>query len=202
MKRVLPACFLLVLASCGEHGTNDMRTKDNDASSPIIISDGSIDMDHRRTGYFSIPDAHYPRTAQDAVPRQPNFISYQTCLSNVNACLASTCREGMVTPNCKLDIPATAPEWHLYLCEHDTPCDAQHQPTVVLTWVLRTPITIQSNDQPFDVPHGAHLSHKSNHNDDNHWMRSAGFSLTLADHTEHTYPFTCARRQACLAVHY
>jgi hypothetical protein len=151
MRTITPICALLLLTSCNkttEQAVPPLHIYSNpDDSSPIIISDGSIQVQHYKTGsHFRI---HGPKHADlKLAAYQLTVLGYGcdptkgttghcnplsgTSISN---CTSNT---GNVvnTSACQFNIDPTAPaaqtSWQLSLCDTAAPCASN--PNVTLGW--------------------------------------------------------------------
>jgi hypothetical protein len=218
MRTITLICALLLLASCGgspeaqkrQEPTkkDDLHATSNADSSPIIISDGSIDMEHTNKNL----DFHFHGQKHYSVKEnkyQPHFLGFGcTADSQGHSDCTSDCDPNNILPKCKVDIrPNAAKAWALSLCEDLTDCTGRW--TMQTTWQVIHPnnaeeLDIVSHGQNLEVRapsgKGKHLHHKSTNA--NH-LQSA--SLTVTDTNNNSvgpYKFTCQQGQPCMTISY
>lgn len=203
MKKIIVACALLVLAFGMYQLANAKRGRGG--SSPIIVSDGSIDIKHFRGG-FGFSAVSPKRASVKMANYRPYFIGYQCTLdSNFSPiCMPPPSKPSSCTPNsptalCTVDVNGVT-DWTLLLCENQSTCTAQNY-TVQIKWNnSQFDITSKAQDfklSPFNLPPKSHRLHHSSGN--NSHLQSA--SLTVSG-SPVPYVFACQQNADCLTIDY
>jgi hypothetical protein len=220
MRKVLPICFMFVLASCGGRGNKEVAARgavqsnpeprprqelfQQDASSPIIISDGSTHFEHTAGGNFVVLTAN-KKHADDVISGlAPKSIGYQ-CGYGTTACTAGPCMKSGPAPGCYVDVSSTSgvTSWTLSLCENKN-CSTH---SIDFAWTQKTPgkFTADSKDgadlnaSPASTAQGSQL----NHSKGNQHLQSAALT-TITSRGSTDYAFTCVPTsgKTCVTVHF
>jgi hypothetical protein len=214
MRTITIFCVGLLLASymssqqTGKKKTTPKKTQDggvgmtslppDNDSSPIIISDGSIDLKHYKPNrYFSNKQ---PKDADVAFPSySPSSIGFlcdpPNTATGLSAC-TKTCQSGNNTAACQVGLGG-AGSWDLLLCEDDATCKGNG--TVTIKWDGATPekMKVHSNKNAFTyVPSTGSNPTEMLHKDTP--LSKAVLKLKSGA----TYTLTCTTGARCLVIGY
>src|ERR1035437_3767970 len=177
MRTITLICALLLLASCGgspeaqkrQEPTkkDDLHATSNADSSPIIISDGSIHIKHRKPNRDHFTDKN-PKKREEIKEAhyQPTAFGYKCDPSSDKNTCVTDCEKDGIAAGCKLTITAATNSWALSLCEDNGACTSPG--TVQVEWDRQHPdkMPITSYGQNFSYSQanstkGAELTHTS-----------------------------------------